>query len=82
MSSVKGSKVYITRRVPSGGIKLLEEAGCQLKQWAHDDAVPSDELLKGVSGVDAIFCLLSDKIDKAVLDAAGEYKSCVQCAVI
>lgn len=71
MSSVKGSKVYITRRVPSGGIKLLEEAGCQLKQWAHDDAVPSDELLKGVSGVDAIFCLLSDKIDKAVLDAAG-----------
>ena len=73
MSSAKGSKVYITRRVPPGGIKLLKEAGCQLIEWSNDEGVPRDELLKGVAGVDAIYCLLSDKIDNAVLEAAGEY---------
>lgn len=71
MSSAKGSKVYVTRRVPPSGITLLKDAGCDLIEWAQDEAVPKHELLKGVVGVHGIYCLLSDKIDKAVLDAAG-----------
>lgn len=80
MSSVKkGNKVYITRRVLSSGTELLKKAGCQLTEWPHDNAVPRDELLKGVAGVDAIFCLFPDQIDKAVLDAAGEYSFFFLC---
>lgn len=58
MSSVKrrGNKVYITQRVLSSGIELLKKAGCQITEWPHDNAVPRDELLKSVAGVDAIFC--------------------------
>lgn len=39
--------------------------------WENDDPIPRDELLKRVKGVDAIFCLLTEKIDAELLDAAG-----------
>lgn len=62
--------VYVTRLVPQRGIELLSEC-CSISQWKSDNPVPRDELLKNVANVDALFCLLTDKIDKAVLDAAG-----------
>lgn len=43
----------------------------QLDYWENDDPIPRDELLKRVKGVDAIFCLLTEKIDAELLDAAG-----------
>lgn len=33
--------------------------------------MPREELLKGVQGAHGLLCLLSDKIDAEVLDAAG-----------
>ncbi|PIK37196.1 hypothetical protein BSL78_25970 [Apostichopus japonicus] len=44
---------------------------CSIRQWDSDSPVPRDELLKNVAGADGLFCLLTDKIDKAVLDQAG-----------
>lgn len=38
-----------------------------------DDAVPREELIKNISGCTALICMLTDKIDKEVLDAAGKY---------
>ncbi|XP_076149532.1 glyoxylate reductase/hydroxypyruvate reductase isoform X2 [Alosa pseudoharengus] len=39
--------------------------------WDSDDPVPRAELLKKVKGVDALFCVLTEKIDTELLDAAG-----------
>lgn len=39
--------------------------------------MPRDVLLTNVRGKDALFCTLSDKIDKEVLDNAGEQLKCV-----
>ena len=39
--------------------------------WNEPRPVPRDYLLKHVSGVDGLYCLHSDKIDKQLLDAAG-----------
>ena len=39
--------------------------------WDSDEPVPRAELLKGVSGAHGLLCLLSDRIDTEVLDAAG-----------
>ncbi|NP_001165338.1 glyoxylate reductase/hydroxypyruvate reductase-like protein [Xenopus laevis] len=65
-------KVYITRRIPPDGLKALQQAGsCEIQQWDSDDPVPRSELLKKVSGIHALYCLLTEKIDKEVLDAAG-----------
>lgn len=42
-----------------------------MSQWDSDEPVPRAELLKGVQGAHGLVCLLSDKIDAEVLDAAG-----------
>lgn len=39
--------------------------------WDSDEPVPREELLKGVQGAHGLLCLLSDRVDAEVLDAAG-----------
>ena len=70
-STKERPSVYVTRRVPMRGIELLSEH-CNITQWNHDDPIPRDELLKNVAGKDALFCLLTEKIDDEVLAAAGK----------
>lgn len=43
--------------------------------WDSDEPLSRAELLKGVQGIDGLLCLLSDKIDAEVLDAAGLYEA-------
>ncbi|KAF0037451.1 hypothetical protein F2P81_010325 [Scophthalmus maximus] len=66
-------RVYVTRQIPPEGLKTLRESGqvqCQL--WDSDDVpVPRQELLQRVKGVDALLCVLTEKIDAELLDAAG-----------
>ena len=71
MSSSAKPSVYVTRRVPMRGIELLSEH-CNIEQWNKDDPIPRAELLKNVAGKDALFCLLTEKIDDEVLEAAGK----------
>uniref|UniRef100_A0A673G6M8 Glyoxylate reductase/hydroxypyruvate reductase n=2 Tax=Sinocyclocheilus rhinocerous TaxID=307959 RepID=A0A673G6M8_9TELE len=72
MSAQQMLKVFVTRRIPQEGMKILQKAGmCNLSVWDSDEPVPRAELLKGVAGAHGLLCLLSDKIDAEVLDAAG-----------
>nr|XP_056704920.1 glyoxylate reductase/hydroxypyruvate reductase [Euleptes europaea] len=65
-------KVFVTRRLPPEGRAALARAGgCSIQQWDSDEPIPQSELLAGVAGKDGLLCLLSDRIDKEVLDAAG-----------
>lgn len=44
----------------------------QFELWDSDDApVPRKELLKKVKGIDGLLCVLTEKIDAELLDAAG-----------
>ncbi|KAK7494190.1 hypothetical protein BaRGS_00014663 [Batillaria attramentaria] len=62
--------VYVTRKIPDAGLKILRQR-LTVKHWDSEDAIPRDELLKNVAGVDGILCTISDKIDKELLEAAG-----------
>uniref|UniRef100_A0A4W5JH49 Glyoxylate reductase/hydroxypyruvate reductase b n=1 Tax=Hucho hucho TaxID=62062 RepID=A0A4W5JH49_9TELE len=66
-------RVYITRQIPPEGLKILSESGqVQFDLWDSDDVpVPRKELLQKVKGVDALLCVLTEKIDAELLDAAG-----------
>ncbi|XP_042216574.1 glyoxylate reductase/hydroxypyruvate reductase-like isoform X2 [Homarus americanus] len=44
---------------------------CEVDIWPGTFPIPRNELLKRISGKDALFCLLTEKIDEEVLDAAG-----------
>jgi glyoxylate reductase len=63
-------KVLVTRRLPSSVLARLEQA-CEVDLHAESAALGRDELLRRVTGKDALVCLLTDAIDEAVLNAAG-----------
>lgn len=65
----KGKKVYVTRKIPKPGMKLLN--GCDVTYWDSDDAIPREELIRNVAGIDGLLCMLTDTIDAEVLEAAG-----------
>jgi glyoxylate reductase len=64
-------KVFVTRRIPEKGLELLEKE-CTVEVWPGDMPPSNIELIGGVSGVSGILSLLTDKIDGAVMDAAGK----------
>ncbi|XP_076451460.1 glyoxylate reductase/hydroxypyruvate reductase-like [Babylonia areolata] len=66
-------KVYVTRFIPKPGPEFLEKNDCDLTYWESDEAIPHEELVKnlGAEKYDALLCMLTDKINSEVLDAAG-----------
>jgi len=64
-------KVFLTRPdIPKAALKLLQDK-FDLTLWNEPRPVPRDYLLKSVPGIDGLYCLITDKIDKELLDAAG-----------
>lgn len=63
-------KVFVTRIIRDAGLSLVKEF-CDAEIW-QDDLPPTREaLLEKVRGMDGLLCLLTDRIDGEVLDAAG-----------
>ncbi|MCD6235837.1 MAG: D-glycerate dehydrogenase [Thaumarchaeota archaeon] len=65
--------VYVTRKIPEVGIKLLKEC-CEVR---YRDEVPPpsrEELLEAVKDVDAIYCTLNEKMDKELIDKAEKLR--------
>ncbi len=64
-------RVLVTRELPAGGLDSLVEAGHELVRRPDDSPYTHDELVAAVGGVDAIVCVLSDRIDAEVLVAGS-----------
>jgi len=62
--------VYITRRIPQAVIELLEKH-FDVEVNPLDRVLTREELIDNVKGKDAVLCLLTDKIDKEVIEASG-----------
>jgi lactate dehydrogenase-like 2-hydroxyacid dehydrogenase len=62
--------VLVTRNIPQQAIERVRGA-CEVKQWESDAPIPRDVLLEQVRGVDGVYCLLTERIDSVLLDAAG-----------
>lgn len=65
-------KVFVTRDIPDAGIKILKSKGYQVKVYPKNKVISRQELLKNVKGVDALLCLLTEKIDQQVFAVAGK----------
>jgi lactate dehydrogenase-like 2-hydroxyacid dehydrogenase len=63
--------VFVTRLIREQGLALLR-GQCQLDLWEQELPPDRETLLQRVRGVDGLLCLLSDRIDAEVMDAAGE----------
>jgi glyoxylate reductase len=64
------ARILVTRRLTPGGTDPLREAGHEVVGPNGDDApMTPDELVAGAANYDGIVCLLTDRIDAAVLQA-------------
>ena len=63
-------RVFVTRRIPEEGLARVR-AACEMDLWDDELPPPRDELLRRVAGVEGVLTLLTDRVDAALLDAAG-----------
>lgn len=64
--------VFVTRPVPRPGLDLiLNQPDLKVEIWPGDLPPPRQVLLEKVSGIDGLYCLLTEKIDEELLEAAG-----------
>jgi glyoxylate reductase len=68
--SMSKPKVFVTRVIPDMGLELIKDF-CEVDLWEEQLPPSREELLKHVQGVDGLLCLLTDKVDGELLDAAG-----------
>jgi len=64
-------KVLITRSdIPQKALDLLNQK-CDVDMWPEPFPIPREEMLKRIPGKDGVFCLITEKIDQQMLNAAG-----------
>jgi len=74
-------RIFITRRIPADKLAQVRQY-CQVDLWDEELPPPHQALLEHVQGVEAILCLLTDRMDAEVMDTAGpQLKVISNCAV-
>lgn len=63
-------KAFVTRVIRDKGLDLVKEA-CQADIWPAELPPSREVLLERTRGVEGLLCLLTDRIDGEVMDAAG-----------
>jgi len=75
-------KIYITRKIPSNGVKMLKKAGFSVEMNNSEDKILSKkELIRKIKNKDVLLCFLSDKIDKEILLSSQNLKMVSNYAV-
>jgi glyoxylate reductase len=73
-------KILVTRKLPSAVIAKLETAG-EVDLYAGDGAMPRSELLARIRGKDALVSMLTEQVDRDLIDAADALKIVANVAV-
>src|SRR3989338_6922932 len=66
-------KVFVTRYIPGDAIPLLKKH-FDVKVYPKDEIITRKELINGVKWCDALLCLLTEKIDKEIINANPHLK--------
>ncbi len=75
--------VFVTRRIPEPGLAALRGNGVTVRigQPLDDEPVPRETLLEGVRAADALVSLLTERIDREVLEANPRLRGIANYAV-
>lgn len=76
-------KIFVTRRIPKSGLEALRAAGHEVAVSEKDGVLTQAELIERLrrEDPDAVLCLLTDRVDGAVFDAAPRAKIFANYAV-
>ena len=65
-------RIAVTRALPEPALRALRESGADVWVSGEDRPLDTDELHAAVRGADAVVTLLHDRVDDALLTAAGD----------
>ena len=63
-------KVFVTRRIPDAGMKLLEQE-TDVDLWEAPAPPEYSSLVQRAKGVDGLLCMLTDTVDANLMDSIG-----------
>jgi glyoxylate reductase len=75
------ARVFVTRRPVGDGLDRLAAAGHEVDVWEEALPPPYAVLVERASAADALLCMLSDRVDAALLDAAPRLRVVATYAV-
>jgi len=78
MGNTQKYSVFITRKIPEPGPSILKKY-FQVNMNPEANVLDRQVLIKKVKNADAILCMLGDKIDSRVMDAAGPKLRVISC---
>jgi len=73
-------KIFVTRKIPKKGLNLLKKHH-KIEVNPYDRVLSKKEIIKGLKGKDGLLCLLTDKIDKQVIESESKLKMISNYAV-
>lgn len=74
-------RAYVTRKIPSEALDIVA-ASCDYRIWdSESEPVPRDALEAEISDADGVLTLLTERVDKRLLDAAPRLKVVANMAV-
>lgn len=78
--SLKRPKVYVSRIIPKTGMNILEE-NCDVTVNEKDEQLSKPELIDNLKDKDGALVMLSDKIDRELIEACPDLKAVSNLAV-
>jgi glyoxylate reductase len=76
-----GYRVLVTRRIPQAGLDMLARVCDTVEVNPHERVMTHGELLEAVRGRDGLLCLLTDTIDREIIEAGRSLKGIANLAV-
>ena len=73
-------KIFVTRKIPKKGLELLSKHH-EVEVSPHDRVLTKKEIIEDLKGKDGLLCLLTDKIDREVIESESKLKMIANYAV-
>jgi glyoxylate reductase len=73
-------QVYVTRKLPGPGLARLAEVA-ELEVWPEPGGPPQAELARRAAAADGLLCLLTDRVDGALIRACPRLRVISSCSV-
>jgi glyoxylate reductase len=67
---MKKPRIFVTRLIPEKGLEMVRQVA-DVEVWQDPLPPPYETLVRKAKGTDALLCLLTDRIDAALMDAIG-----------
>lgn len=74
-------RVFVSRHLPGNAVAMIEAAGHEVDVWPGELPPPADELAARLKNADALLALLTDRVDRGLLEQSPALQIVANMAV-